>query len=74
MKGRCVLKNLMTGIVCGAIIGGIVGTVASDEIYDMKNMVMKKSKKFAKKMRVDVVIFIIIYGNGAELLKKSIYE
>ena len=61
------MKNLMTGIVCGAIIGGIVGTVASDEIYDMKNMVMKKSKKFAKKMRVDVVIFIIVYGEWSRI-------
>lgn len=43
------MKNLMTGILFGAVIGGMIGTMASDEIYDIKNTIMKKTKKFAKK-------------------------
>ena len=43
------MKKLMTGVMMGAIIGGIIGTVASDEIYDIKNIIAKKSKKIAKK-------------------------
>ena len=35
------MRNLLTGILVGAVIGGVVGTIASDEIYDIKNMVMK---------------------------------
>ena len=36
------MKNLMTGMFLGAILGGVVGTMASDDIYDFKKMVMKK--------------------------------
>ena len=43
------MKNLVTGMIFGAVIGGVIGTMASDEIYDIKNTIMKKSKKFAKK-------------------------
>lgn len=43
------MRNLITGILVGAVIGGVVGTIASDEICDVKNMVMKKGKKLAKK-------------------------
>ena len=43
------MKNLVTGVIVGAVIGGMIGTVASDEIYDIKNMIMKKGKKLAKK-------------------------
>ena len=43
------MKNLMTGMLFGAVIGGIIGTMASDEIYDIKNTIMKKTKKLAKK-------------------------
>ena len=43
------MKNLMTGMLLGAMIGGIFGTIASDEIYDIKNLMMKKGKKLAKK-------------------------
>lgn len=43
------MKNLVTGMIFGAVIGGVIGTMASDEIYDIKNMIAKKSKKFAKK-------------------------
>lgn len=42
------MKNLMTGMFLGAIIGGVVGTMASDEIYSFKKMVMKKGKKMVK--------------------------
>ena len=43
------MKKLVTGVIVGAVIGGVIGTVASDEIYDIKNMIMKKGKKLAKK-------------------------
>lgn len=43
------MKNLFTGMLLGAVIGGVIGTVASDDIYDMTNQVMKKGKKLAKK-------------------------
>ena len=43
------MKNLLTGVLVGAVIGGVIGTIASDEIYDIKNMVVKKGKKLAKK-------------------------
>ena len=43
------MKNLVTGVIVGAVIGGMIGTVASDEIYDIKNMIVKKGKKLAKK-------------------------
>ena len=43
------MKNLMAGILFGAVIGGMIWTIASDEIYDIKNTIMKKTKKFAKK-------------------------
>ena len=43
------MKNWITGILVGAVIGGVIGTIASDEIYDIKNMVMKKGRKLAKK-------------------------
>ena len=43
------MKNLVTGVLVGAVIGGVIGTIASDEIYDIKNMVVKKGKKLAKK-------------------------
>ena len=43
------MKNLMAGILFGAVIGGVIGTIASDEIYDIKNTIMKKTKKFANK-------------------------
>lgn len=48
-KEECEMKNLVTGMIFGAVIGGVIGTMASDEIYDIKNMIVKKSKKFAKK-------------------------
>ena len=43
------MRNLITGVVVGAVIGGVIGTIASEEIYDVKNMIMKKGKKLAKK-------------------------
>lgn len=43
------MKNWITGMLVGAVLGGVVGTIASDEIYDIKNMMMKKGKKLAKK-------------------------
>lgn len=43
------MRNWITGVLVGAMIGGVIGTIASDEIYDIKNMVMKKGKKLAKK-------------------------
>ena len=43
------MKNLMTGMFIGAILGIVVGTMASDEIFDFKKMVMKKGKKLMKK-------------------------
>ena len=43
------MKNLIDGVLLGAVIGGVIGTVASDDIYDMTNQMMKKGKKFAKK-------------------------
>ena len=43
------MRNLLTGVLVGAVIGGVIGTIASDEIYDIKNMMMKKGKKLAKK-------------------------
>lgn len=43
------MKCWLSGVLVGAIVGGIVGTIASDEIYDMKNIMMKKGKKIAKK-------------------------
>lgn len=43
------MKNWITGMIVGAMIGGVIGTIASDEIYDITNMVMKKGKKLAKK-------------------------
>lgn len=43
------MKSLITGMFVGAIVGGMIGTIASDEIYDIKNMMMKKGKKIAKK-------------------------
>ena len=45
------MKNLMTGMFFGAIVGGVIGTMASDEIYDIKNTIMKKTKKFAKRCK-----------------------
>ena len=44
------MKNLMTGMIFGAMIGGVIGTMASDEIYDIKNTIVKKTKKLAKKI------------------------
>ena len=43
------MKNLIAGVLLGAVIGGVIGTVASDDIYDMTNQMMKKGKQFAKK-------------------------
>lgn len=49
-KGMIVImKNLVKGMFLGAVIGGVIGSVASDEITDIKNVIMKKSKKLAKK-------------------------
>lgn len=46
------MKNLITGMIIGATLGCIVGTVASDDICDMKNMIMKRGKKLAKKYKL----------------------
>ena len=44
------MRNLVTGMFIGALLGGVVGTMASDEIYDFKKMIMKKGKKLVKMM------------------------
>lgn len=43
------MKNLITGMLLGAVIGGVIGTVASDDICDVTNQMIKKGKKLAKK-------------------------
>lgn len=42
------MKNLVTGMVIGAVIGGVFGSIASDDMYDFKKKLMKKSKQIAK--------------------------
>lgn len=46
------MRNLVTGMVFGIVVGSIIGTIASDDIYDMKNMLAKKGKKIMKKCKL----------------------
>lgn len=43
------MKKLVIGMTLGVVIGSVIGTIASDDIYDMKNMIMRKGKKILKK-------------------------
>ena len=50
------MRNLITGVVVGAVIGGVIGTIASEEIYDVKNMIKREFPDDAEKI-IDKIFF-----------------
>lgn len=42
------MKKMVTGMVIGALVGGVVGSMANNDMYKFKRMIVKKGKQIAK--------------------------